>query len=502
MTAAARRTSAVRGNTALRAAPPARRAVATSCIRGRGRARATRARLDLSRVEAQFSTKLPVRTVRRAHQGTSARMARASKRRALPVSTVSLLFVFGQGLLVIESYVHSVHNYSPHTHSLTLRPNPEHHLAPTFNIFLHTFSAGKYASGSATACLVCGADHLYSAGGSAASRCDLCRPGSFTAGGTATNRHTCEKCAAGYTCDGTSDTSTQCSAGTFAAKGSFYCTPCGNDNMFSGVGAGVCAVCGPGSFTGGGSSTTRQTCAACTAGSKCSGTSAQVKCDVGTFSTAGQNACADCGVDNLYSGTPGTADACVTCAAGSVTSGGNPTTRTTCETCTPGYKCVGTSSIVTCGAGFFSAAGSSACAKCADGTKYSQPAAAACSTCAIGSFTSGGDKDTRTNCEPCPAGHTCSGSGIQTICPAGKFSGAGSAVCSPCGDGKKFSSAGAGACSVCSPGFRTTGGADDTTRTQCDLCDAGSACDGSSTPTFCAKGKYAPGGSSSCLAVR
>ena len=362
--------------------------------------------------------------------------------------------------------------------------------------------AGKYASGSATACLVCGADHLYSAGGSAASRCDLCRPGSFTAGGTATARHTCTKCWAGYTCDGTSDTSTQCSAGTFAAKGSFYCTPCGNDNMFSGVGAGVCAVCGPGSFTGGGSSTTRQTCAACTAGSKCSGTSVQVKCDVGTFSTAGQSACADCGADNLYSGTPGTADACVTCAAGSVTYGGNPTTRTTCEACSPGYKCVGTSSIVTCGAGFFSAAGSSACAKCADGTKYSQPAAAACSTCAIGYFTSGNTKETRTTCSVCPAGFACDGTNAKQLCPAGKFSGAGSAVCSPCGGGKKFSSAGAGSCGVCSPGFRTTGGADDTTRTQCDLCDAGSACDGSSTPTLCDKGKYAPGGSSSCLAVR
>ena len=33
------------------------------------------------------------------------------------VSTVSLLFVFDQGLLVIASYIHSVHNYPPHTHT-------------------------------------------------------------------------------------------------------------------------------------------------------------------------------------------------------------------------------------------------------------------------------------------------------------------------------------------------------------------------------------------------
>jgi hypothetical protein len=59
--------------------------VTTSCIRGWGRARATRARLDRSRVEA--STKLPVQTVHRAHQGTSARMARASKRHASQAST-------------------------------------------------------------------------------------------------------------------------------------------------------------------------------------------------------------------------------------------------------------------------------------------------------------------------------------------------------------------------------------------------------------------------------
>jgi len=42
---------------------------------------------------------------------------------------------------MIEPHIHSVHNFPLHTtHTLTLPPNPEHHLGPTVNMFLHNFS--------------------------------------------------------------------------------------------------------------------------------------------------------------------------------------------------------------------------------------------------------------------------------------------------------------------------------------------------------------------------
>ena len=44
---------------------------------------------------------------------------------------------------MIESYVHSVHNYPPHTHSLTLPPNSEHHLGGKHSFIHFQVSCGS-----------------------------------------------------------------------------------------------------------------------------------------------------------------------------------------------------------------------------------------------------------------------------------------------------------------------------------------------------------------------
>ena len=193
---------------------------------------------------------------------------------------------------------------------------------------------------------------------------------------------------------------------------------------------------------------------------------------------------------------------CETCEAGSFTSGaGANTPHTACDSCPAGSFCDGTS-VQT---------------PCSMDSHFSAASAASCKTCAVGSFTSGGDQTSRTACDICPAGHSCDGGSVKTltscgsdeqymhtsnrgvvscktcttgsftsggdqttrtacnICPAGNMCHGGSAV-TPCGTDSKFSAAGAASCTVCDPGSFTEGG-DPTTRTACTICTAGHECD-------------------------
>jgi len=223
--------------------------------------------------------------------------------------------------------------------------------------------AGKYAStGSASpgVCIACNADNKYSAGGTNA--CQTCAAGSYTNGGDANTRTTCTACPAGQRCPGGHSRS-DCGKGTYASGGTATCSACGADNLYSGTKAPSCSTCSAGSYTGGGGSSTRQTCNSCSGGHTCDGNSGMTSCPGGTFSSAGASTCTNCGADNKYAST--SSPVCVTCAPGSYTSGGDVNTRHLCTTCPVGHSCLtGGANKVQCSAGWYAAAGQTACLKC------------------------------------------------------------------------------------------------------------------------------------------
>ena len=164
-----------------------------------------------------------------------------------------------------------------------------------------------------------------------------------------------------------------------------------------------CSVCPSGSYTQGGSSSTRETCTICPGGWFCDGTSSTGTCLAGTFSPGGSASCLDCNADNTYSLPK--ASSCTTCTPGSFTSGGTDKKRTSCATCSEGNRCDGTSIEYVCVAGKFAKSGAVTCSECGSDTQYSAaPAQGSCATCNAGSFTAGNTATTRTSCSPCPAG--------------------------------------------------------------------------------------------------
>jgi syndecan 4 len=223
--------------------------------------------------------------------------------------------------------------------------------------------AGKYAStGSASpgVCIACNADNKYSAGG--ANACQTCAAGSYTNGGDANTRTACTACPAGQKCLGGHSRS-DCDKGTYAAGGTATCSACGADNLYSGIKASSCSTCLAGSYTGGGGSSTRQTCSSCSGGHTCDGNSGMTACLAGTYAAAGASTCTNCGADNKYAGS--SSPSCATCAPGSYVSGGDVNTRHSCTTCPVGHSCLtGGADKVQCSTGWYAATGQTACAKC------------------------------------------------------------------------------------------------------------------------------------------
>ena len=413
---------------------------------------------------------------------------------------------------------------------------------------------GTYAAGGAGSCVACNLDTSYAAS-KGASECLTCASGSYTSGGSLPlSGHTaCTTCPSGYSCNGGS-TRTKCPAGTYASGGASTCSKCDADNRFSAAGSSTCSTCGTGSFTAGGGADgkNRATCTQCPPGYTCVGTNAKGECAAGKYSFTGSSVCTNCGADTLYSAAK--SGSCSTCKVGSFTSGGGGSTwwktRTTCTTCTAGSKCDGTHTLVTCGAGYFSASGAQFCTQCGSDSKYSSAGAGNCDVCPAGRRTSGGSTSTHTSCSDCTGGYTCDGTSSEDPCPAGTFSKSKADVCTacgndntysgatqatscltcapgsrttggnaagrtgcvacakgyscdgnnapiPCGSDSKYSAASAPTCSTCPAGSQTNGGSS-STRTECALCPAGSQCDGSSVAQSCPAGKYSAAGAGTC----
>ena len=288
-----------------------------------------------------------------------------------------------------------------------------------------------------------------------------------------------------------------------ANPGGATCAACGSGALYSSAGSSTCETCAAGSFANGGDSAeTRAQCTPCPSGYACPDGSFETKrqCLAGKFSVNGAKACTDCGADNKYQTSPG-ADACLTCPTGSFTNGGKTATRTSCSKCPAGSACDGTRVVLPCVAGTYSLGGATTCDNCGSDRMYSSGGAGTCSACSPGSYTSGPSDVTRTACVSCPAGSSCDGSSVKTICDAGTYSAKGSAKCEACGDDSMFSAtAGQGTCSKCPPWSFTSGG-DTGKRTACQPCPVGSSCLGSSAVTKCSVGTFSPAAGSAGMAV-
>ena len=153
----------------------------------------------------------------------------------------------------------------------------------------------------------------------------------------------------------------------------------------------------------------------------------------------------------MYSDSSGRSK-CELCPVGSFAEGGTSTTRTGCKTCVAGSKCDGTSTLIQCGAGQYSAGGSSKCTPCGLDTTYSAANAGKCSVCPLSSFTAGGTSTSRTVCTTCAAGKSCDGSSTSTACLGGTASEEGAAPCKECGNEYSYAAAGATSCVVCDIG--------------------------------------------------
>ena len=320
--------------------------------------------------------------------------------------------------------------------------------------------AGYYAPAGASQCTECGADDMWS--GPGANDCEQCNPGYYTFGGTETTRTSCSLCPAGNQCTFGDSHKIMCLSGFYAEEGSLYCFECGADNLYSSQLSESCSECPAGSFTSGGSETTRHDCDTCPAGYACSGNSYISECTTGSYSPSGSSGCTLCAAGKFGMGSAQTSEAaaCTTCADGYYQSlPGQPSCmecaghthqmddnyeecvgidegyygcyeyngqysdtpfpgqfedpddaphNAVCE-CEAGYQCIGGAlDEAPCIAGTYSLAGSSTCTDCGADNLYSGNAASECLVCVDG-FTSGGTSTTRTTCSECPAGYNCDG---------------------------------------------------------------------------------------------
>jgi hypothetical protein len=249
---------------------------------------------------------------------------------------------------------------------------------------------------------------------------------------------------------------------------------------FSSDGQDPCSLCAAGYTT----TTTGQTsCLACATGyysatgSAYSPNSGCVGCNTG-YSTPGpstpgsdSSACSWC-ADGYYgiasSGTTG----CASCPQGKYTSKG---TGTTCNACNTGYT---TSSIATSGTD------ASACTWCADGySGSSSGGTSGCNMCSQGSYSLKGANPT---CTSCTAGYTTQQAGtigldfsVCTQCDGGYVGTSNTnptilAGCTICPQGKYSTEANGGTCIDCNEGYSTaSNGTSGNSASACDRCASG-----------------------------
>jgi hypothetical protein len=301
--------------------------------------------------------------------------------------------------------------------------------------------AGQYSLAMAAACTACPAGTWYNASVEGLNAAVCSGP-----------------CAAGYACPAgsTNATAAICTTGRYSLASATTCTPCPGGTfgeafgLFSPACSGNCSVG-----------------YACPAGST-NGTAAI--CLAGQYSLVGAAACVPCPGGRFGNAVGLSSSAC----------SGN---------CSAGYACpVGSTNgtVAICSAGRYSAGAAAACVACSAG-RYGSTAGlqtAECSApCPSGRFGSTAGATTDVCSGDCDAGYTCpSGSTVATasMCPAGTYSLAGAAECTPCAAGT-YSGTAARPSPCSSP------------------CTAGHACPaGSAVAIICPAGQYSLASAASC----
>jgi len=155
----------------------------------------------------------------------------------------------------------------------------------------------------------------------------------------------------------------------------------------------------------------------------------------------------------------------VSCAPGQFLGSGN-----ICQTCAAGTSSAGGSatSCTVCAAGQFSSAGSAVCSACSADTYAASAGSASCAACPVGFSSAAGSASCTQVVSTCSAGQFLFGT-VCAVCPAGTFSGGGTATsCSACAAGS-FSPAGSASCNACPAGTFAAGTGSNT----CMSCPAG-----------------------------
>lgn len=342
---------------------------------------------------------------------------------------------------------------------------PGTYAAGTGNAFCPACDPGSIAPvpGSGE-CSLCAAGHYQQNSGQTI--CNACASGTYA---DAEGSALCTKCPVGEYADGTASTAcTACAVGTYApVTGQSACLACPVGRYASGTGNSECDACPGGTYAAG---TGQTACDACPMGqyNPVTGQSACLACAAGTFAdTTGNTACTACAAGYYAATTGQTAcdpcnagkynpstgqNACLTCGPGTFTAD-DGLAKTACSLCAVGYiqPDSGQTDCDPCGAGKYAPTeGSSSCLSCNAGY-YSIAAASSCIACAPGMISN----LTQTACDPCLAGTFASSPG--------------SAVCTPCTKGTANDDTGQMACTPCAVGTYAA----NTGQTACDACPAG-----------------------------
>lgn len=286
---------------------------------------------------------------------------------------------------------------------------------------------------------------------------------------------TCTACNAGkYSNTVQATECTNCNAGTYSLVGSGSCTNC-DAGTYSGAVSGTCTTC-PTNSNSPSSSTTASDCI-CNAGSSGPNGGTCTTCTVGKYKDIiGTTLCINCGI-GTYSAVAG-ASVCTNCDAGKYHVVNGASMSSVCTNCGTGkYSVVeGASACTNCVAGKYSGTtGSSVesvCTNCVSG-KYSATvgatAVSTCLNCDSGKFSDAGSMicticSSGSFCNPCTSVNDCA-------CNAG-YTGANGATCTTCTSGKYKISPGNASCTNCDAGtYSGTVGA--TTVSTCIGCVAG-----------------------------
>jgi hypothetical protein len=288
--------------------------------------------------------------------------------------------------------------------------------------------AGSYLESGSRRCLLCPQGTFSSAG---SAECTKCPTGSFSTDTGKDSSAPCTSCPAGTFSQALGAVSSAacnvCAPGSFTASpGSVSCSSC-DAGTFSSTNASTCTVCPRGKWSAVGAGT----CTDCAAGTYApsSGSTACFSCPRGYISSTGDVLCSACPV-NTHSASVG-ASACPECPAFAFTSSAG---QSECQFCPSGSSWDG-SACLACSKGYYAANG--ACVACPKGSYASEPGSSGCQSCPPGRFTSTSGATNASDCQVCPSGSFLNGADCQA-CGAGSYPEP-SGFCSSCAPGSFFS---------------------------------------------------------------